>query len=312
MATVTAPELLTARTAPELLTARLPLRLVALDQIHHGGGTSGNVARIRRQITLTSDGRLVDVPYISGNSVRHHLRAALADHACRVLGVAEHSLPKRVVDLLWSGGALTSPGNQIDLQAQREVDRLAPMVSLLGYSARSGIVAGPLRVDNIHVVCAENAWRLPPDLAGHPHAAMPRGRTVWVEFGIRHDVAGGPASRWVKVDDLLARIDETTQMIYELQVIRPGTVLWGCLYLDVASRTQADALAVAIDEAWPEQPDGSRLAILGGKGAVGFGRCSLQVDTSPLGDLAAARARHEDLLAGHRDAILSLLAETVG
>ncbi len=298
--------------ASELLTVHIPLRFAALDPIHHGGGVSGNVSMVRRQTTVGTDGRLVDVPFVSGNSIRHHLRAALAAHAVRMLEVPEHSLPKRVVDLLWSGGALTETGNQIDLERQRQLDDLAPMVTLLGYSARSDIVSGPLRADNVHVVCAENAWRLPSDLADHPHAGAWEGQTVGEEFGTRHDAAGSSAGRWISVDVAAALIqDKTTQMIYEMQVIRPGVHLWSTLHLDNAARTQADALAVAIDEAWPLDGD-HRIARLGGKSAAGFGRCRLDVDLSPLGDLAEARRRHEDLLRGHRDAVLDLLAATVG
>ncbi|WP_239404547.1 hypothetical protein [Frankia sp. Cj3] len=298
------------RAAVDLVTARLPLRLVALDPIHHGAGVSGNTTLIRRQTVIAGDGTLADVPFISGNSVRHHLRAALAEHAVRVLEVPEHGLAKRVVDLLWSGGALTETGNQIDLEAQRRMDALAPMVSLLGYSARSDIVSGPLRADHVHVVCAQNAWRLPSDLAEVPHAQMWEGQTAGEEFGTRHDAAHS-AGRWISPEDAVTMIDKTTQMIYDMQVIRPGTRLWGTLYLDNATRAHADALAVAVDEAWPHDGD-RRIARLGGKTAQGFGRCQLDVDLSPLGEIAEARTRHEDLLRGHRDAILELLAATVG
>ena len=297
--------------APDLVTCRLPLRLVTLDALHHGAGVSGNTTLVRRQTVLTADGTLADVPFVSGNSVRHHLRAALAEHACRLLEVPEHGLPKRVVDLLWSGGALTSTGNQVDLESQRQMDLLAPMVSLLGYSAKSDIVAGPLRVDNVHVVCMQNAWRLPADLAADPHAAVWEGQARGEEFGTRHDAAGSGAARWISLDDAAALVDKTTQMIYDMQVVRPGVRMWSTLYLDNASRAHADALAVAVDEAWPETDD-YRLARLGGKTAQGFGRCRLEVDLSPLGDPAAARRRHEDLLTGHRDAVLALLADTVG
>jgi hypothetical protein len=297
--------------APDLVTCRLPLRLVTLDALHHGAGVSGNTTLVRRQTVLTRDGTLADVPFVSGNSVRHHLRAALAEHACRLLEVPEHGLSKRVVDLLWSGGALTSTGNQVDLDAQRRMDLLAPMVSLLGYSAKSDIVAGPLRVDNVHVVCSENAWRLPADLAGDPHAQVWEGQAAGEEFGTRHDAAGS-AARWISLDDAAALVDKTTQMIYDMQVVRPGVRLWSTLYLDNAARAHADALLVAVDEAWPDSGDGHRVARLGGKTAQGFGRCALTADLSPLGDSAAARARHEGLLAGHRDAVLALLAETVG
>src|SRR5690606_33427432 len=124
---------------------------------------------LRTTDVILPDGRRVAVPYVSGNSVRHTLRAALAWHLVRTLSLPERSLSKRAVDLLWSGGALTTTGNQANLQLTRRVHTRLPGVSVLGYSAQSDIVAGTLWVDNIHLVCAENAFRLPVHLASHPH-----------------------------------------------------------------------------------------------------------------------------------------------
>ena len=125
----------------------IPLTLTALSPISHGAGTSGNTQLLRTREVVGPDGSRASVPYVSGNSLRHTLRAALAWHLVRTLEVEDGSLAKRTVDLLWSGGALTTTGNQADLDMIRRVHQLVPGLGLFGYSAKSDITAGTLWVD---------------------------------------------------------------------------------------------------------------------------------------------------------------------
>lgn len=296
----------------------LPLTLTAVEPISHGAGTSGNTQLLRTADVILPDGRRTAVPYVSGNSLRHTLRAALAWHLVRTLQLPEKSLSKRVVDLLWSGGALTSTGNQADLELNRRVHTRLPGVGALGYSAQSDIVAGTLWVDNIHLVCQENQFRLPAHLADHPHAKLPAGAMRTETFGTRHDVAGTPVDRYIALLDNTGELDlgtaeplPTTQMIYDMQVIKPGAVLWSGLHLYAPTAGHVAALAVAVDEAAPEVA-GHRILPLGGKRSVGFGSCRLEADLTVLGDVAELRAQYEAHLHAHREEILTLLDEVTG
>lgn len=282
----------------------LPLTLTALAPISHGAGTSGNTQLLRTRDVIAPDGTRATVPYVSGNSIRHTLRAALAWHLVRTLGVAEHSLPKRVVDLLWSGGALTTTGSQADLDRTRRVHTLTPALGLLGYAAQSDITAGTLWVDDADLVCAENAPRLPARLQAHAHAAVPNGALRTETFGTRHDVTGTPVDRFIA----LSGVVESTQMIYDMQVIKPGAVLYAGLHLAAPTAGHALALAVAIDGAAPEV-DGRRVIALGGRRSTGYGQCTVDADWDALGDLQAMRGDYEDHLRAHRDEILALLGE---
>lgn len=293
----------------------LPLTLTAVEPISHGAGTSGNTQLLRTADVILPDGRRTAVPYVSGNSLRHGLRSALAWHLVRTLNLPEKSLSKRVVDLLWSGGALTSTGNQADLDLNRRVHTRLPGLGALGYSAQSDIVAGTLWVDNVHLVCAENAFRLPEHLAGHPHAALPGGAMRTEAFGTRHDVAGTPVDRYIALLDAGGELDlgaaeplTTTQMIYDMQVIKPGAVLFGGLHLYAPTAGHVAALAVALDEAAPEV-GGHRTIALGGKRSVGYGACRLDADLTALGDITALRAEYEAHLHAHAGEIVALLEE---
>lgn len=295
----------------------LPLTLTATEPISHGAGTSGNTQLLRAADVILPDGRRASVPYVSGNSVRHTLRAALAWHLVRTLHLPEKSLSKRVVDLLWSGGALTSTGNQADLAQNRKVHTYLPGTGTLGYSAQSDIVAGTLYADNVHLVCAENRFRLPAHLAGHPHAQLTAGAMRTETFGTRHDVAGTPVDRYIAaipagdanaLDLGTAEPLETVQMIYDTQVIKPGATLWSGLHLYAPTAGHVAALAVALDEAAPDL-SGTRILHLGGKRSAGYGACRLDADLTVLGDVPALRAGYETHLHANADVIVALLDE---
>lgn len=273
---------------------------------HHGAGTAGNTSVLRTQEITLPDGTTARVPFLSGNSIRNRLRVAIAEHACRILEVPDGSLSKAVVDLLWSGGAITRSGAEVDLALARDAAALFPALRLFGYSAGSDMVASTLRVDLMHLVCSENAWRLPPQLANHPHAAKGAAAFRDEEFGTRHDAAGSPAVRFLDLaGQTLDPSTGTTQMIYDAQVLKPGAVLVGAVHTTAgAGATQRDALAVAIDEFAPVI-DGHRRATLGAKNAVGFGTALIDIDITRIAD-ADARWRYEAHLASYRDEVLAV------
>jgi hypothetical protein len=288
----------------------LSLVMTAADTIMHGAGNAGNTQLLRTQEMLLPDGTQVRVPYVSGNSVRHQLRDALAWHLVQVLDVEPGSLPKGVTDLLWSGGALTETGSRADLAMMRRVHDLLPGLGLLGYSARSAIITGTLHASNVHVTCAENAWRLPAALREHPHAALPAGAARSETFGTRHDIAGTPAARYIALLD--GQPQETSQMIYDAQVITAGAVLWGSLHLGAPAAGHAEALACAVTRAWPLE-GGMRRVTLGGRRSAGHGVCLLGPGClEPLGDLDAMAAAYEDRLVSRREEALALLREVTG
>ena len=184
---------------------------------HHGAGVSGNTARLRTQEVVRPDGTLAHVPFLSANSIRHGLRNALAWHLAKTLDFADSGLTKGEVTLLWSGGGITKTGAQANLELARQANNLIPMLGLLGYAAGSDIISGTLRASDAILVCEENQSRLP--IPATTKAAHYRGE----EFGTRHDLDGSPVARFM---DLAAQDVGSSQMIYSLQTLKPGTALW--------------------------------------------------------------------------------------
>ena len=286
--------------------AHLPYTVTLTAPMHHGAGTSGNTALLRTQRFTGPDGQVRSVPFVSGNSVRHRLREALAWHLVTTLGLGEGSLTKAQVDLLWSGGALTRTGDS-RLAVTRQVEQLLPHLSLLGYSAGSEIVGGVLAMNMLHLVCSENTWRLPPVLAATAHAQRPAVTYRGEDFGTRHDVTGTPVDRLVA---LTGEEPTTTQMIYDWQVVTAGALMAGSLDLTAAATaTQHACLLVALDLAMPLTPTGRTIS-LGAKSGTGYGTGTVvmpHLDTD-LGDA------HDWFTTHHRDRrseILELLAEVV-
>lgn len=266
--------------------------------LHHGAGSSGNTSLLRTHEVIQPDGTHTRVPFLSANSVRHGLRDALAWHAATVLAIEPGSLTKGSVDLLWSGGGVTTTGAQTDLDMARCVEDLYPALGLLGYAARSDIIAGTLRVTDLELICRENAWRLPAHLAGHELARQGQAAYRTEEFGTRHDVASTPVSRFIEAAGELT----SSQMIYDLQALTPGAVLYGSMSLTPAATGDHRRVLGAALALWA--PDG--VVHLGAKNALGYGTARL--DGLPEG-LDDDLAWWTDRLLARRDDVLALIAE---
>lgn len=244
-----------------------------LSEFHHGAGSQGNTSLLRTMPIAQPDGTVASVPFLSGASVRHGLRDALAWHLARVLDLQPGSLTKAAVDLLWTGGAVTKTGAETDLGMARRVEDQLPTLATLGYAAQSDITSGTLRASNALLVCAESAAVL-PHLPAVPlrRAAAYRGE----KFGTRHDVASSPVGRLVAIaDDLVGTSVPTTQMIFDTQTVVAGAYLAGHIMLTpAATETHARLLDAAL-VLWA--PDGQ--TYLGGKAAQGYGHAEIAYDT---------------------------------
>lgn len=290
-----------------LVTATIPLTATLVSPLHHGAGTSGNTQLLRTQEVVLPDGTGAVVPFVSGNSLRHAIRHALAELTLDAVGAAPGTVTKPVIDLLYSGGALTaSETSQVDLATHRRLDELWAPAGLLGYAGRGQVWSGSLYVDHLHLVCAENAWRLPQRLTEHPHTRLSAAAMRDEDFGTRHDTVGTPVDRWLDVDPWLQtpEKDRTTQMIYDWQVLRAGAVLFGTLRLAAATAAHVQALRTA----W-EWLTSAGTMHLGAKRAQGYGVCQVDADWSALPDLDGAfvAALHQ-----HPAEVMAILSQAAG
>lgn len=324
------------------VSGKIEIRATALEPIHHGAGISGNTSLLRMQSIITPDGEQARVPFISGNSIKHRIRYHAVQYALDVLGVEDGSMSKAEVDILFTGGHLSKAGGSIDLEKSRRIERLFPALSMCGYSAGNCMTESKLRVSHLHLVCQENAWRLPEDLRGTPTAALRSGAQRSEEFGTRHDKstsqvavrmleaaeAAEVASRRAKklTGELEPGKDrDSAQMIYDFQVISAGASFFGTVaFRDLTDLEQA-ALASAFYYGSAGDHGDRTLMHVGAKASIGFGtisvdlRGAIRVPASAfepseaiVGKEGASQAEaYRSHLRDHKDEILSTIREAV-
>lgn len=286
-------------------TGKIEITATALSPIVHGAGTSGNSQLLRQQDWFFIDPTTkkpirCKVPFVSGNSIKHRIRNSAIRYALDAMGVEDGTLSKPEVDLLFSGGHLAKGGAAIDLSSARKLAELLPPLSLCGYSAGNAMEESRLMVSDLHVVCAENAARIPDDLATHPMLGVRAGELRGEEFGTRHDQATKHAGRrWLTDgaadavakragDKLLAppknkaseERGDSAQMIYDFGTIVAGSVLWGSV--DYADLTEGERAAlVSAFVYWSTDRRGDQLVCgVGAKNSIGYGMLKFDLRTS--------------------------------
>lgn len=274
----------------ERITAKIDITAIAIEPIHHGAGTVGNLSRMRKQEIIGPDGELIETPFISGNSFRHTIRDGAVRFALDAMGAPER-FTKAVVDLLFSGGHLSKTGAAVDLRRARKMEELFPALSLMGYSAGNAMVESKITVRNFHVACRENLFRTPEEVRAMPHAQLPAAHVRTVEFLTRHEATRSPhVSRLLtdgerdrlalEASEKLAGLREgkgdTTQMIASHDVIKAGAVLWGGIMLHDVTRSELAALQGGLMYACEgRHSDGGLLFRLGAKTKQGYGLVSM-------------------------------------
>ncbi|HAT1400399.1 TPA: hypothetical protein I8W35_002319 [Corynebacterium striatum] len=269
---------------------------------HHGAGSAGNTSLLRTHDVVQPDGHVARVPFLSAASLRHALRNALAWETARLIDLQPASLTKSAVDLLFTGGAVSSTGAKTDLDMMRRVEEHFPALAMLGYAAKSDIITGTMWATDLILVCAENADRL--DLTDT--TLKPAAHFRSEEFGTRHDQAATPAGKFIEI----ATGELTTaQMIWDTQVLISGSRLVGEVSLTpAATEAHRTALGAAL-HLWA--PDGH--TTLGAKNAQGFGHADITIgdsdsfDGSP--DFHADYQQWAKHTEEHAEDIRALLAE---
>lgn len=288
-----------------MISGKLHLHAIALDPVHHGGdGTQGNKEPIRTQtIADPETGQPVDVPFISGNSVKHMIRKYGALFALQAAGLDDGQWTKAQRDLLLSGGTFSSGGSSVKLDAARKLERAFPILAVCGYAAGNYGAESKLDVDHWHLVCEENQWRLHDRIArladedstdGNRVAGALKARAPQykdVDFGTRHEPGSSEAMKML-TDDEQKRIadqragrqgddhpdkNDSLQMIYDYEVLVPGTQFFSCIHFRNLSELERAAFTGALHHACQDTTaDDRQVYRIGGKSSVGLGRVAVR------------------------------------
>lgn len=310
-------------------TYRIEGAATLLSSLSHGGEHAGTIGYMRREKVAQPDGTVVDVPIVSGNSLRGILRDHAANVMWQALGCPE--LPVQVFHLLWSGGSLAKAGSGHVLGARQlaEVRQLIPVVSVFGGSGAGKIIEGKLSVGKLVPICAETAHLMPPDLADTP-------RSVWdmlqvEEFTRRDDAKRDQLHGAIEGMRALPSVEEQGQLLavadhapavederdgpaqqmrYGVETLAAGTRLHWWMQLRQVTDVERALVAAAIDS-WTA--DGAHI---GGRSATGHGRLRLDVHqwshSTPATTVGQALAVTGDPLAAHVDTHRDQIIETLG
>jgi hypothetical protein len=254
-------------------------------------------------------------PFISGNSFKRLIRSSASRYALDVMGVESGSLTKGMIHLLFSGGALSGGGAVVKLSALRELNELFPLLGLCGYSAGNHIMQGKLSCDHWHVVCAENAWRLPDSMVDHPHRRVRVGELINDEFGTRHESTRSATGRRLLAPDeaqqqdaelaaalALAgegkkadKVKDTAQMIYSFESVKAGSCWFGGFYYEDATPLEFAALRSAIGYACQRKMQERFMFSRAAKSSTGYGQMALSF-TEWARDITPATYRPDNAL----------------
>jgi hypothetical protein len=138
--------------------------LRAEDPIAHSMGNIGNKAMIMTKKIGMPDGTIEEVPYITGDCLRHGLRetAAYATlHAANMLD--DPQLDRGALRFLFNGGMITGKGDgsTFKVDKYRELVALFPPLALFGGCTDARALPGQIDVWEGNLVCSETLHLLP-------------------------------------------------------------------------------------------------------------------------------------------------------
>lgn len=247
--------------------------VTALNQISHNGvENGGNVQSFRKEKVQQPDGRVCDVPVISGNSIRGILRDLGAAQMLNKLGTDEENPFKvnlHTFQMLFSGGSLSSAkGAGTDIEKIKELRQTVPLLSLLGTANGNNMLPGKVQINPLLPICLENLHRIPIDF--HPEKPVTCYKLLQVMTQTRKEDTQNP-----KLEKYIDKSEfdkvPTTQMLYSIETLAAGTQFYWKVVLKDVTLLEFDTFVTLLEE-FRKNPS------IGGKSAVGFG----SIDISAL------------------------------
>jgi hypothetical protein len=256
--------------------------------IHNGGEKNGIASMLRREKFVQPNGKVKEVPVISGNAIRGILRdVGMYDMLQKVgYGVQDDGtvkgLPLSAFYFLFSGGALSSTGEAgINVDRFRKMKDLIPLIGLFGGAIGNAIMPGKLKIGKLMPICKETLHLLPEKYQNE------EAESIWdycqtemytrrddekndkvrgmIDENVRALLTGGTA----KVD--ITKSSTAQQMMYRNESLAAGTQFYWKVTLEDASDIEFEAFVNTLIVF-------SKAPYLGGRSAVGHGEISIKMD----------------------------------
>jgi len=237
---------------------------------HNGGERNGTIVQLRREKFVQPKGNVVEIPVISGNSIRGKLRDLAAIDILTKKDGIKVQVDADSFNLLFSGGSLESVGEKnLDIEKVRQLRKDIPMLSVLGCSIGNVILPGKVDIGKMIPICKETLHLIPEKFHGTEEI-----KTIWeycqVEMNTRRDDTKDENKREFIKKEYLTDDLRGGQMMYHIETLVPGTRFYWKVCLRDTTDIETGAF-LSILQIWANQS-----SQVGGNGRVGHGR--LKVD----------------------------------
>lgn len=238
------------------------------EPLTHGAGSVGNVG-VANRVTVNGRHGPVKIPFISGNSFRHKIRAAAYEFLRVRLGLSGR-LTQDQVSLLLHGGFIRKGANAGGFEDLRLIASLAdvmPLVNLLGGCLPGQTITGAWLAGNGYPVCEETRGLLPTSIRELLPSDLPTCSEIVSVVQYTRGEPSGQCASDLSDAALDAALDGDGQMIMSTEVINPNTWLIFRCGWNRNVPEQVEGCLVHAVAAWA-----LRGGILGGQSAKGHGK----------------------------------------
>lgn len=256
---------------------------------HNGGERNGTVIQLRREKFVQPNGKIVDIPVISGNSIRGKIRDLSAIDILTSKSGEKIQVDADSFNLLFSGGSLESVGSKKDADGKPKEKNLdvgginkmrqdIPMLSVLGCSIGNVILPGKVDIGKMIPVCKETLHLIPEKF----HTKGKELKSVWslcqTEMYTRKDDTKDEHKREFIVEEDKTIDLKGGQMMYHYETLAAGTVFYWRICLRDTTDVETGAF-LSVLQSWAAQS-----SQVGGNGRVGHGRLKVELTETSVVD----------------------------
>lgn len=251
----------------------------ALSSISHNGGEkNGTIVQLRREKFVQPNGSVVEIPIISGNSIRGKIRDLAAIDILTKKDGAKVQVDADSFNLLFSGGALESTGEKnLDIEKVRQMRKDMPMISVLGCSVGNVILPGKVDIGKMIPICKETLHLIPKKFHGSEEI-----KTIWeycqVEMNTRKDDTKDENKREFIKDEYKTENLKGGQMMYYIETLVTGTRFYWKICLRDTDDIETGAFLSTL-QSWADQS-----TQIGGNGRVGHGCLKVELTETSVID----------------------------
>lgn len=254
--------------------------VTALSSItHNGGEKNGTVTQLRREKFVQQNGKTIEIPVISGNSVRGKLRDIAAIEILTKKDGVKIKVDADSFNLLFTGGSLTSTGDSgVNIEKVRQMRKDMPMLSVLGGSVGNVIIPGKVEIGKLIPISKETLHIIPKQFH-NVYTEEPK--SIWeycqLEMYTRKDDSKDEIKREFLSDDS-KKEGNPVQMKYDTETIAAGTKFYWRVCLKDTTDIETGAFLQTLNT-WAEQN-----SQVGGNGRVGHGALKLEIKETKVID----------------------------